>query len=88
LLRPGRTLKLPKEDEPFGITSVADIVSHSSNRGAAQLAMLMGEQRFYDYARLYVFGQPTGFGLGDPGTADYYRFLFPGNGGNIHKGSC
>jgi cell division protein FtsI (penicillin-binding protein 3) len=60
----GRTLKLPKEDEPFGIISVADIVAHSSNRGAAQLAMLMGEQRFYDYARRYGFGQSTGFGLG------------------------
>jgi len=60
----GKTLKLPKEDEPFGMLSVSDIVAHSSNRGAAQLAMLMGEQRFYDYARLYGFGQPTGFALG------------------------
>ncbi len=60
----GKTLKLPKEDEPFGLLSVADIVAHSSNRGAAQLAMLMGEQRFYDYAHLYGFGEPTGFGLG------------------------
>jgi cell division protein FtsI/penicillin-binding protein 2 len=60
----GRTIKLPKEDEMFGQLSVADIVAHSSNRGAAQLAMLMGEQKFYDYARLYGFGQPTAFGLG------------------------
>ena len=60
----GRTIKLPKEDEVFGQLSVADIVAHSSNRGAAQLAMLMGEQKFYDYARLYGFGQPTAFGLG------------------------
>ncbi len=60
----GRTLKLPKEDEPFGMLSVADIVAHSSNRGAAQLAMLLGEQRFYDYACRYGFGQTTAFGLG------------------------
>jgi cell division protein FtsI/penicillin-binding protein 2 len=60
----GRTIKLPKEDEPFGMLSVADIVAHSSNRGAAQLAMLMGEQRFYDYARRYGFGQSTAFPLG------------------------
>ena len=60
----GRTIKLPKEDEPFGMLSVADIVAHSSNRGAAQLAMLMGDQRFYDYAKLYGFGQNTAFGLG------------------------
>lgn len=60
----GRTIKLPKEDEPFGILSVADIVAHSSNRGAAQLAMGLGEQRFYDYARKFGFGQSTAFPLG------------------------
>ncbi len=60
----GKTLKLPKEDEPFGMLSVADIVAHSSNRGAAQLAMKLGEDRFYDYARQYGFGQLTGFALG------------------------
>ena len=55
---------LPKEDHEFGRLTVAGIVSHSSNRGAAQLAMLMGEQKFYDYARAFGFGQPTGFQLG------------------------
>ncbi|MBI2814215.1 MAG: penicillin-binding protein 2 [Opitutae bacterium] len=60
----GRTIKLPKEDEPFGILSVADIVAHSSNRGAAQLAMGLGEQRFYEYARKFGFGQTTAFPLG------------------------
>lgn len=60
----GRDLKLPKEDHPFGQLTVAEIVSHSSNRGAAQLAMLMGEDRFYEYARRYGFGQPTKFQLG------------------------
>ncbi|HEY4300461.1 MAG TPA: penicillin-binding protein 2 [Candidatus Didemnitutus sp.] len=60
----GRQLRLPKEDEPFGELSVADIVAHSSNRGAAQLAMLLGEQRFYDYARRYGFGASTDFELG------------------------
>jgi cell division protein FtsI (penicillin-binding protein 3) len=60
----GRDLKLPKEDHDFGRLSVAEIVSHSSNRGAAHLAMLMGEQSFYDYARKFGFGQRTGFQLG------------------------
>ncbi|MEN9403060.1 MAG: Stage sporulation protein [Verrucomicrobiota bacterium] len=60
----GRDLKLPKEDHPFGTLTVAEIVSHSSNRGAAQLAMLMGAQKFYDYAKLYGFGATTGFQLG------------------------
>ncbi|HWA27653.1 MAG TPA: penicillin-binding protein 2 [Lacunisphaera sp.] len=60
----GRDLKLPREDHPFGQLSVAEIVSHSSNRGAAQLAMLMGEERFHEYARRYGFGQNTKFQLG------------------------
>ena len=60
----GKELRLPKEDENFGLLSVADIVAHSSNRGAAQLAMLMGEERYYDYARRYGFGQSTKFQLG------------------------
>ena len=60
----GKELRLPKEDEPFGMLSVADIVAHSSNRGAAQLAMLLGEDRYYEYARKYGFGQSTKFQLG------------------------
>ncbi len=60
----GRDLKLPKEDHPFSQLTVAEIVSHSSNRGAAQLAMLMGEDRFHEYARKYGFGQSTKFQLG------------------------
>jgi len=60
----GRDLNLPKEDHPFGRLSVSEIVSHSSNRGAAQLAMLMGEQKFYEYAKRYGFGATTNFQLG------------------------
>jgi cell division protein FtsI/penicillin-binding protein 2 len=60
----GRDLKLPKEDHPFGMLSVAEIVSHSSNRGAAQLAMMMGEEKYFDYAKRYGFGATTGFQLG------------------------
>jgi len=44
--------------------SVAEIISRSSNRGAALLAMRMGDQRFYDYARAFGFGQFTGFPFG------------------------
>lgn len=60
----GKERKLPKEDHKMGILSVREIVSHSSNRGAAHLAMKMGAQRFYEYARLYGFGETTRFGLG------------------------
>jgi cell division protein FtsI/penicillin-binding protein 2 len=60
----GRDLSLPKEDHAFGQLTVAEIVSHSSNRGAAQLAMMMGEQNYYDYVKRYGFGASTNFQLG------------------------
>lgn len=60
----GKERKLPKEDHKMGILSVREIVSHSSNRGAAHIAMKMGAQRFYEYVKLYGFGEPTRFGLG------------------------
>ncbi len=61
----GRTRGLPKEDHNFDEPlSVAEIISHSSNRGAAQLAMKLGDERFYGYARAFGFGQLSGFPVG------------------------
>jgi len=59
-----RHLHLPREDHPFHELTVAEIISHSSNRGAAQLAMLLGDQRFFDYVSAFGFGQKTGFPFG------------------------
>ena len=65
----GKTRNLPREDHHFGNLTVAEIIAHSSNRGAAQLAMKLGDQRFYDYARAFGFGQTTGLpgGHEEPG---------------------
>ncbi len=67
----GKIRKLPREDHNFDHRlTVAEIVAHSSNRGAAQLAMAMGDDRFYGYARAFGFGQLTGFpnlGIESPG---------------------
>jgi cell division protein FtsI/penicillin-binding protein 2 len=61
----GKVRGLPKEDHHFDHRlTVREITSRSSNRGAAQLAMLMGEQAFYDHARAFGFGQLTGFPIG------------------------
>ena len=61
----GKTRGLPREDHHFTTPlNTAEIISHSSNRGAAQLAMLLGEDRFYNYARAFGFGQLTGFPVG------------------------
>ena len=60
----GRHLRLPKDDHPYQDLTVAGIISHSSNRCAAHLAMLLGDQRFYDYTRAFGFGEKTGFPFG------------------------
>jgi cell division protein FtsI/penicillin-binding protein 2 len=63
----GRSRSLAPEDHHFEnprAVPVSQIISYSSNRGAAQLAMLMGDRKFYDYARAFGFGQRSGFPVG------------------------
>ena len=60
----GLLRRLPREDHNFGTLSVAEIIAHSSNRGADQLAMKLGDQKFYDYVRAFGFGARTGFLVG------------------------
>jgi cell division protein FtsI/penicillin-binding protein 2 len=63
----GMIRRLPREDQSDHFDApltVAEIVAKSSNKGAAQLGMLLGEQKFYDYARAFGFGQLTGFPVG------------------------
>ena len=47
----------------YGDLSVQDILVHSSNIGAAKLAILLGEQKFYEYIRRFGFGDRTGIEL-------------------------
>jgi cell division protein FtsI (penicillin-binding protein 3) len=59
--------RLPREDKSDHFDApltVAEIVAKSSNKGAAQLGILLGAQKFYDYARAFGFGQLTGFPVG------------------------
>ncbi len=61
----GRIRNLPAEDKSDHFDhplSVAEIIAHSSNKGAAQLGMLLGQQKFYDYARRFGFGERTAIG--------------------------
>ena len=63
----GTVRRLPREDASDHFDhplSVAEIIAKSSNKGAAQLAMLLGDQKFYDYVRAFGFGQLTGFPAG------------------------
>ncbi len=67
----GITRGLPRDDERYDHPlSVAEIIAHSSNKGAAQLAMRLGDRRFYDYARAFGFGQNTGFPVGGEVTGN------------------
>jgi cell division protein FtsI/penicillin-binding protein 2 len=69
----GKPRGLPREDHHFGHLTVSEIISHSSNRGAAQLAMQLGDQKFYNYARAFGFGHTTGL----PGGAEENGMMAP-----------
>jgi len=57
----GRMRDLPREDHRFSHPlTLSEIISHSSNKGAAQLGMLLQEKRLHDYSRAFGFGEPTG----------------------------
>jgi len=43
----------------YGDLSVADILVHSSNIGAAKIALKMGDIKYYEYVRKFGFGERT-----------------------------
>jgi cell division protein FtsI/penicillin-binding protein 2 len=51
------------DHEPYGVLSVEQIITKSSNIGAAKIGIQMGENRLYDYMRQYGFGVRTGLPL-------------------------
>ncbi len=60
----GRNIRLPSDTSRLGTIPLTRVVSRSSNRGSAQIGMMLGEQRLYDYAHAFGFGQSTGWLLG------------------------
>lgn len=60
----GRSLKLPGDHHAYDELSMYDIVVKSSNRGAAYLGLILGEQRLHEYAKAFGFGEKTGCDLG------------------------
>ena len=76
--RGGRVLRLPAEDHAMGRLNVAEVMSHSSNRGAAQLGMMLGEERLHRYATAFGFGTRLGFPFGEVrGTLHPHRKWYP-----------
>jgi cell division protein FtsI/penicillin-binding protein 2 len=57
----GREVNLPKDNngESLGTIPVSMVVSQSSNRGAAQLGIKLGEETFINYVYKFGFGQKT-----------------------------
>ena len=48
---------------PYGMLKVNDIIVHSSNIGAAKLAIQLGSRPFYQYIKQFGFGDRTGIEL-------------------------
>jgi cell division protein FtsI/penicillin-binding protein 2 len=51
------------DHESYGVLTVEQIITKSSNIGAAKVGIKMGESRLYDYIHNYGFGSRTGLPL-------------------------
>ncbi len=58
----GRTLHDDKSDH-FGVVTVQYALEHSSDVGAAKMALKLGSTKFYDYMRGFGFGDRSGIEL-------------------------
>jgi cell division protein FtsI (penicillin-binding protein 3) len=47
----------------FGLLSLSEIITYSSNIGAIKLGKKLGEKRYFDYLAVFGFGKPTGIML-------------------------
>lgn len=59
----GKSYSLPKDHQPFGKLTVAEALRKSSNRGLAQIGILLGKEKLYRAARAFGFGEKTGYGF-------------------------
>ncbi|MDR1366727.1 MAG: penicillin-binding protein 2, partial [Puniceicoccales bacterium] len=59
----GKVYLLPRDHTFFGQLSTSDVLRKSSNRGIAQIAILLGADRLYNAAKAFGFGEKTGYGF-------------------------
>src|SRR6201987_3513486 len=52
-----------RDHKPFAMLTVSDILAKSSDVGAIKIALRMGAPKFYEYIRVFGFGQQTGVEL-------------------------
>lgn len=55
--------KVLRDHHGYGMMNVHEILMKSSNIGSAKLALMMGEQTFYEYMKRFGFGERTGIEL-------------------------
>jgi len=55
--------KILRDHHGYGSMSVHDILVKSSNIGSAKMAMMMGDEKFYEYVRRFGFGERSGIEL-------------------------
>lgn len=70
LIYNGKPRRFMRDDHRYDhLLTLAEVISHSSNVGTAQVGMMLGERKLYEYARAYGFGERSGFPLGreEPG---------------------
>ncbi len=51
------------DHEPYGILSFEEVIQKSSNIGIYKVAQRLGEDRLYEYAKAFGFGERTGIDL-------------------------
>ncbi|MDR0418369.1 MAG: penicillin-binding protein 2 [Puniceicoccales bacterium] len=64
----GKVYLLPRDHTFLGRLSASDVLRKSSNRGIAQIAILLGADRLYNAARAFGFGEKTGYGFDGEGV--------------------
>ena len=52
-----------RDHKAYGLLTVAQVLSNSSDVGAIKVGLRLGAPKFYDYIRSFGFGQPTGVDL-------------------------
>ena len=55
--------RILRDHHGYGQMNVHDILMKSSNIGSAKMALMMGDERFYEYVRRFGFGERTGVAL-------------------------
>ncbi|MFZ4681994.1 MAG: peptidoglycan D,D-transpeptidase FtsI family protein [Terrimicrobiaceae bacterium] len=55
--------RILRDHHGYGQMNVHDILMKSSNIGSAKMALMMGDEKFYEYVRRFGFGERTGVQL-------------------------